>query len=128
MMATPGNGACTCLCKCMSGFVAVWELLCAAVLTSHGLPGHSVPAQVGTHLVVNPSIRPVTWVQSKVILHPALVRGPELFWLVCLSPDRQRGPGSSGFSLQAGSVTMGLLQVDRKKLNTSSDFSPYFVK
>lgn len=36
MRAAPGNGACTCLCKHASRFIAVWGPLCAAVLTSRG--------------------------------------------------------------------------------------------
>lgn len=64
------------------------------------------------------SIRPVAGVWSKLIPLPAVGRGARSYRLSCLSPAGQRGPGSSGFRLQAGSV------VEQKRLVPPLSFPP----
>ena len=115
MTAAPGKGACTCLCKRVSGFVADWGPPCAAALTWRGLRvtaclhGQDPPRW-------NPGCQTCGTASEGADPHPAAGREAEPYRLGCLSLAGQGGPGSSGFRLRAGSVAAGLLQGDRKEI------------
>lgn len=105
-----------CLCKRAPGFVAARGRRCADLAWA---PGHSLPAQAGTHLLTSPGVRPAAGDRSRLIPHPAAVReAEEPYRLACLSPAGQGGPGSSGFRRGASAGGTG------EKLNSSSGLSP----
>lgn len=111
--AAPGNGACTCLCKRVSGFVAVWGPLCAAALTSRGLRvaaclHRQEPTSLETY-----SVRPVARVRSGPILHPAAVREAEPLSVGVSQPRRAEGPWQLRF--QAAGRQRGFCKGDGKR-------------
>lgn len=111
--------ACACLCKHLPGPVAVWELSVLA------MPVLWLTACLH-------SWEPPLW---KAQPKPSRARG-RLIWPRCEGPSPaagatqagQRGPGSSGFRLRAGSAAAGLLQGSSRETQCLLWSFPHLLK